>query len=30
MVLRKTTCLKRLGGDRAGEESIGRFFANRK
>jgi hypothetical protein len=30
MVLRKTTCLKRLGGDRAGEESIGRFFANAK
>ncbi len=30
MVLRKTTCLKRLGGDRAGEESIGRFFANPK
>ena len=30
MVPRKTTCLKRLGGDRAGEESIGRFFANPK
>lgn len=30
MVARKTVCLKRLGGDRAGELRIGRFFANKK
>jgi hypothetical protein len=30
MVARKTVCLRRLGGDRAGEERAGRFFANRK
>jgi Transposase DDE domain len=28
MVTRKTLCLKRLGGDRAGELRAGRFFAN--
>jgi hypothetical protein len=28
MVTLKTVCLKRLGGDRAGEERVGRFFAN--
>jgi hypothetical protein len=30
MVARKTVCLRQLGGDRAGEERIGRFFANDK
>ena len=30
MIARKTVCLKRLGGDRAGELRIGRFFANKK
>lgn len=30
MVARKTVCLRRLGGDRRGEEAAGRFFANRK
>jgi hypothetical protein len=30
MVLRKTVCLRRLGGHRRGEERAGRFFANRK
>ncbi len=30
MVARKTVCLKRLGGDRKGEERIGRFFASEK
>lgn len=30
MVARKTVCLKRLGGDRAGELRVGRFFASRK
>jgi hypothetical protein len=30
MVVRKTVCLRRLGGNRKGEERIGRFFANRK
>jgi hypothetical protein len=30
MVARKTVCLKRLGGDRKGEERVGRFFANEK
>jgi hypothetical protein len=30
MVLRKTVCLRRLGGDRGGELQAGRFFANRK
>jgi len=30
MVARKTVCLKRLGGDRKGEERVGRFFANAK
>lgn len=30
MVVRKTVCLKRLGGDRAGELRAGRFFANAK
>jgi len=30
MVARKTVCLKRLGGDRSGEERVGRFFANDK
>ena len=28
MVMRKTVCLKRLGGARDGEERIGRFFGN--
>jgi len=28
MVARETVCLKRLGGDRSGEEAAGRFFAN--
>lgn len=30
MVARKTLCLRRLGGDRAGELRAGRFFANPK
>jgi hypothetical protein len=30
MVALKTVCLKRLGGDRKGEERVGRFFANDK
>ena len=30
MITRKTVCLKRLGGDRAGELRVGRFFANEK
>lgn len=30
MVLRKTVCLKHLGGDRGGELGAGRFFANPK
>jgi len=30
MVARETVCLKRLGGDRGGEEAAGRFFANPK
>ena len=30
MVARKTVCLKRLGGDRAGELRMGRFFDNEK
>ena len=30
MVLRKTVCLRRLGGDRGGELQAGRFFANPK
>jgi hypothetical protein len=30
MVMLKTVCLKRLGGDRKGEERVGRFFANEK
>jgi hypothetical protein len=30
MVLRKTVCLRRLGGHRRGEERAGRFFANQK
>ena len=30
MVARKTVCLRRLGGNRAGEERAGRFFANKK
>jgi hypothetical protein len=30
MVARKTVCLRRLGGSRAGELRAGRFFANRK
>ncbi len=30
MVVRKTVCLRRLGGTRKGEERVGRFFANRK
>ena len=30
MVVRKTVCLRRLGGHRRGEERAGRFFANRK
>ena len=28
--MRKTVCLRRLGGHRRGEERAGRFFANRK
>jgi hypothetical protein len=28
MALRKTVCLRRLGGDRGGELRFGRFFAN--
>ena len=30
MVARKTICLRQIGGDRAGEERAGRFFANAK
>jgi Transposase DDE domain len=30
MVMRKTVCLRRLGGNRPGEERAGRFFANPK
>lgn len=30
MVMRKTVCLRRLGGDRGGELRAGRFFANPK
>ena len=30
MVSRETVCLRQLGGDRAGEERAGRFFANKK
>jgi len=30
MVACETVCLKRLGGDRGGEEAAGRFFANPK
>lgn len=30
MVVRKTVCLRRLGGDRGGELQAGRFFANAK
>jgi len=30
MVARKTICLRQIGGDRAGEERAGRFFANPK
>jgi|ERR1700731_82989 hypothetical protein len=30
MVARKTVCLRRLGGNRGGEEQAGRFFANPK
>lgn len=30
MVARKTTCLRRLGWNRAGEERAGRFFASKK
>jgi Transposase DDE domain len=30
MVARKTVCLRRLGGNRAGEERVGRFFASKK
>jgi hypothetical protein len=30
MALRKTVCLRRLGGDRGGELRFGRFFANEK
>lgn len=30
MVARKTVCLRRLGGNRPGEERTGRFFANKK
>ena len=30
MVARKTVCLRRLGGNRAGEERAGRFFASKK
>jgi hypothetical protein len=30
MVVRKTVCLRRLGGHRRGEERAGRFFANPK
>jgi Transposase DDE domain len=30
MVMRKTACLRRLGGHRRGEEQAGRFFANKK
>ena len=30
MVVRKTVCLRRLGGTRKGEERVGRCFANPK
>ena len=30
MVARKTVCLRRLGGNRKGEQRVGRFFANPK
>ena len=30
MVVRKTVCLRRLGGIRTGEERVSRFFANPK
>lgn len=30
MVVRKTVCLRRLGGSRGGELRAGRFFANPK
>ena len=30
MVVRKTVCLRQLGGNRPGEERAGRFFANEK
>jgi hypothetical protein len=30
MVARKTVCFRRLGGNRAGEERAGRFFASKK
>lgn len=30
MVALKTVCLRRLGGNRRGEEQAGRFFANDK
>jgi hypothetical protein len=30
MLLRKTVCLRRLGGDRSGELRVGRFFASPK
>jgi hypothetical protein len=30
MVMRKTVCLRRLGGNRRGELQAGRFFANPK
>ncbi|HEY1496737.1 MAG TPA: IS4 family transposase [Candidatus Solibacter sp.] len=30
MVMRKTVCLRRLGGDRGGELRVGRFFASDK
>jgi hypothetical protein len=30
MVLRKTVCLRRLGGNRGGEQQAGRFFTNPK
>jgi hypothetical protein len=30
MVLRKTVCLRRLGGNRGGELQSGRFFAHAK
>jgi hypothetical protein len=30
MVVHKTVCARRLGGNRKGEARIGRFFANRR